>query len=425
VIHGGISIRLPLHSGQSKVFNDPRRFKVVVAGRRWGKTRLSLASIVRAATEKKKQLVWYVAPTYRMARQIMWPVLMDTLPKSIVVRHHETMMRVELINGSVIELKGADKPDTLRGVQLDYVVIDEAQDIKHDTWVKVLRPTLVTTGGSALFIGTPKFFNWLYDIYQDGQKGDIIELPDGRKIRNQWASWQYPTSSSPFVPKSEIESAKADMDEKSFNQEFEAKFETMSGRVYYPFDRRIHVGRYTFNPKLPIWIGQDFNIDPMSSVIMQPQKDGEVWIVDECVLYGSNTEETADELARRYHRYMSAITMYPDPAGKNRAHTRGESDLQILREKGFKKMKYRKQHPPVSDRVNAVNRMLFSANGAVRLRVNEKCKKTIESFEQTIYKAGTREIDKSLGTDHQTDALGYCIHLEFPVRGLLLKGISV
>jgi hypothetical protein len=107
------------------------------------------------------------------------------------------------------------------------------------------------------------------------------------------------------------------MDEKSFRQEFEASFETMSGRVYYAFDRKTHVGKPTeFNPRLPIWVGQDFNIDPMSSVIMQPQPNGETnaW-------YGSNTQEV-DELGRKYHRYFKQLTMYPDPAGNNRQGSR-------------------------------------------------------------------------------------------------------
>jgi hypothetical protein len=417
---------IKLHAGQREVFNDKRRFKVIVAGRRWGKSQLSKATLMKEGVTKKKQLVWYVAPTYRMARQIMWPELLDSIPRKLIVKVNETLMVIVLVNGSRIELKGADKSDTLRGVALHYLVVDEAQDIKKDTWVKVLRPTLVSTGGSALFIGTPKSFNWLYDLYLDGQRGDTYKNKLGKERRNDWKSWQFPTITSPFIPASEIEAARADMDEKSFKQEFEASFETMAGRVYYTFNRKDHVGAgYVFNPQLPIWIGQDFNIDPMSSVIMQPQHNGEVWIIDECILYGSNTEETAEELARRYHRHMKQITIYPDPAGQNRSHARGESDLDVLREAGFTKMRYRKKHPLVADRVNAVNRMFKAADGRIRMRVNSECKKTIEALEQTIYKPGSREVDKSMGVEHPADGLGYCINMEFPTRKIIIKGISV
>lgn len=202
-------------------------------------------------------------------------------------------------------------------------------------------------------------------------------------------------------------------------------FETMAGRVYYPFDRAIHVGNYPFNPHLPIWVGQDFNIDPMSTVIMQPQPSGEVWIVDELILFGSNTQETCEELEKRYWRQAKNITVYPDPAGTHRQHARGETDLDVFRDKGFKKIKHRKKHPAIADRVNAVNRMLQAADGTVKIRVNKTCKFTIDGFEQTIYKKGSREVDKSAGVEHPMDALGYCIEIEFPIRKVFVAGISL
>lgn len=406
-----------LHRGQVEVFNNKARFKVVVAGRRWGKTQLAKSSIISKA-RKPKQLIWYVGPTYRMSRGIMWNELLDAIPQAYIARLNETLMTIVLINGTRIELKGADKPDTLRGVGLHHLVIDEAQDIKHETWVKVLRPTLASTKGDALIIGTPKAYNWLYELYMRGQNTK-------NRVKKQWWSWQFPTITSPFIPKSEIEAARADMDEKSFRQEFEASFETMSGRVYHAFERNIHLGNYQFNPALPIWVGQDFNIDPMCSVIMQPQPNGEIWVVDECVLFGSNSQEVADELGRRYWRYLRNITFYPDPAGAQRSHTRGESDLDILRDAGFRKMKYRRKHPKVTDRINAVNRMFRAADGSIKMRVNRDCKATIDALEQTIYKKGSREVDKSLGVEHPADGLGYCIDLEFPVRKITILGISI
>jgi hypothetical protein len=413
-----------LHPGQRMVLNDGHRFKVVVAGRRWGKTVTSRTAIIKAAREPR-QLIWYVAPTYRMARGIMWNELLEVIPKEWIVKKHETLLTITLINNTRIELKGADKPDTLRGVGLHNLIIDEAQDIKKDTWVKVLRPTLATTRGKVLIIGTPKAFNWLYEVYMDGQRGDTYKAKDGKVLLNSWKSWQFPTRTSPFIPAEEIEAAKTDMDEKSFRQEFEASFETMSGRVYYAFDRNVHVKSTEFNPKLPIWVGQDFNIDPMSSVIMQPQDSGEIWVIDECVMYGSNTQEVADEIGRRYHRFFKQLTMYPDPAGNNRQGARGESDIQILRESGLKNQKFKRKHPPVADRVNSVNRILKDANGMVRLRVDPKARFLIKALEETIYKPGTRDVDKKLGVEHPADAIGYCLNWEFPVKRFDIKGISI
>lgn len=416
---------LTLHKGQREVFSDRHRFRVVVAGRRWGKTQLSRIICVRASA-KPRQKIWYVAPTYGMARSILWDDLKESMPRSWVRSINETRMTIRLHNGSLIELKGADKPDTLRGIGLHFLIIDEVQDIKEDTWYKVLRPTLASTGGHALFIGTPKSFNWLYDLYMNGQRGEVYLDKQQRRKRNQWRSWQFPTITSPFIPAEEIEAAKADMDEKSFKQEFEASFETMSGRVYHPFDRKVHLGDFAFDPRRSIWIGQDFNIDPMSSAIMQLQDNGELWVVDELVMFGSNTQEVADELSRRYYRNQDQIVFYPDPAGAyGSTKGRGESDLDILREAGFRRMKYKRKHPKVTDRVNAVNRMLKAGDGKVRLRIDRKCKHTIAALEQTIYKEGTREVDKSAGIEHIADALGYCVDLEYPVRDIAILGLSI
>jgi hypothetical protein len=409
--------RISLHPKQFEVYSTPSRFKVVVAGRRWGKSHLSRASIIRMA-KVPGRLIWYVAPTYRMAKQIMWNDLIESIPRRWVMRMNETTMTLNLINGTTIELKGADKPDALRGVGLNYLVLDEFQDMRAEVWTKVLRPTLASTGGHMLAIGTPKAFNHLYELWALGQK---VEYQKARR----WHSWQFPTISSPFIPPGEIEEARRDMDERSFKQEFEASFLQMSGRVYHEFDRNVHVGDYAFNPRLPIWIGQDFNIDPMSSVILQPQLSGELWAVGEIVLFGSNTAEVCNELERRFWRYPNQVTIYPDPASAGRQHARGESDLDVFRERGFKRIRHRRKHPAIADRVNAVNRVLRSGDGRVLLRVDRGCKHLIDSLEQTLYKPGGREIDKSMGVEHITDAIGYPIEIEYPNRKIQVGGISI
>lgn len=411
---------LMLHQGQAEVFVHPARFKAVTAGRRWGKSQLGKAVCISKA-QRPRSKIWYVAPSYRMAKQIMWDELLDAIPRRWIKKVHNTDLSVKLINGSMIECKGADDPDSLRGVGLYYVVMDEFQDMKPDTWSKVLRPTLARDKGHAMFIGTPKGFANLYDVHVLGQD----------PTKPQWQSWQFPTITSPFIPLEEIEAAKNDMDAKSFRQEFLASFESVSGRVYHAFDRNIHIREVEFNPTLPIWIGQDFNVDPMSTVIMQPQHNGEVWVVDEIFLRSSNTMEVCDEIEKKYWRYMyentgrNQITIYPDPAGASRQSGRGESDLDIFRERGFKAIKYRKKHPKVVDRTNAVNRMLMSASGQSRLFIHPRCKNLIESFDQTIYKEGSSDIDKRPSIEHATDALGYGIELEFPTRRVKVLGRSL
>lgn len=411
------AVTIALHAAQAEVARSKARFRVVVAGRRFGKTHLCRGLMLREAARRPNQRIWYIAPSFRMAKQIMWRDLLSAIPRAWLARKpNETELTLWLKNGTEISCKGADNPDSLRGVGLDFVVLDEYQDMRKEVWEECIRPTLANTGGRAVFIGTPKSYNLLHDAYLKGQNPD---LP-------MWASWQFPTIMSPFIPKHEIDQARQDMDPRTFRQEFEASFESVSGRVYYPFDRRIHVSKKVeFNPKLPIWVGMDFNIDPMSMVVMQPQSDGSIWIVDEIVQFSSNVDESAAELARRYWRHMKQITIYPDPAGNSRQHARGESSLDILREHGFNRIKYRRKHPAIDDRVNAVNRKLMSANGSVTMLVAPHCNHTIISFEQTMYKPGTRDIDKLASVEHVTDALGYCIEMEYPVRKIFIAGVSL
>jgi hypothetical protein len=158
---------------------------------------------------------------------------------------------------------------------------------------------------------------------------------------------------------------------------------------------------------------------------MQPQTNGELWVVDEIFLHNSNTLEVCEELEKRYWRYMSQITIFPDPAGAARQHARGESDLEIFRQKGFNRIKFRRKHPLIADRVNSVNRLLLDASGKITLKVNPGCTNVVQSLEQTLYKAGSRDIDKAQSMEHITDAMGYCVELEHPVKKIVLHGHSL
>ena len=411
---GSRVITTGLHTGQAEVLRSPHRFKIVVAGRRWGKTALAREMCISKARVPNKK-VWYIAPSYRMAKQIMWQSMKDAVPKAWVKKINENELAIHLKNRSVIECKGADDPDSLRGVEVFFACHDEFQDMRPEVWKEAIRPTLAKDRGHAMFIGTPKGYNNLYDVFSRGQDPQF----------KQWMSWQFETITSPFIPREEIRQAMSDMDPRTFRQEFMASFETMSGRVYHTFDRRLHVGNYPFNPNLPIWVGQDFNVDPMSTSIMQPQPNGELWLVDEIFLRNSNSLEVCDELERRYYRYQKQVTIYPDPAGGNRSSSRGESDLDIFRARGFKKIKFRKKHPPVADRTNSVNKKLKAANGDITMRINVKCRESIQSLEQTQYKENSRDVDKTAGAEHMADAIGYPIELEYPARKLVIAGYSL
>ena len=385
---------------QTEIFTSPARFRTVVAGRRFGKTFLSTIEILRAAIGGKNRNVWYIAPTYGSAKEIAWNMLIHTIPEEYIAKTNESSLVIKLINGSSIALKGAEKPNNLRGRALDFVVLDEFADMKPETWSEVIRPSLSDRQGSCIFIGTPKGRNHFYDIWADALTG-----------KDNWESYQYTTIDGGNVPEEEIEQARMDLDERTFNQEYCAEFVTYSGLIYYAFSRELSVINVDDNDGT-LHIGMDFNLDPMSAVICL-RHGQDLLAIDEIVMYGSNTDEMVAEIKDRYPNRHCII--YPDPASRQRKTSAGgRTDLSILQNAGFS-VKAKKAHPLVRDRINAVNSRLLSGDGDRHLFVSPKCKQTIKSLERQTYKEGTSIPNKD-GTDHMNDALGYLVEYLFPIR---------
>jgi len=387
---------------QSDIFVCPARFRVVVAGRRFGKTFLSTAELISRALGKPNQNVWYIAPTYRAGRDICWDMLTQQIPREYIAKTNETSLTVTLKNGSSISIKGAEKPDNLRGRAIDFVVLDEFADMKPEAWYEVIRPSLSGRGeqGNALFIGTPKGRNHFYDLYGKGIDGD-----------EGWQSYQYTTIEGGNVPPDEITSAKADLDDRTFEQEYQARFVSYSGIIYYSFKREESVIRHDGDRSV-IHVGMDFNLDPMSAVLMT-RKGDTLHVFDEIVMFGSNTDEMVAEIRTRYGN--GTIVIYPDPASRQRKTSAGgRTDLSILQNAGFD-VRVRSSHAAVRDRINSVNSRLLSKDGQRRLFVDPKCKKVIESLERHTYKEGTSQPEKD-GFDHMNDALGYAVEYLFPIR---------
>ena len=394
---------MPLSQAQQKIFDDSHRFRVVVAGRRFGKTHLSVTELCYHA-RMPDQEVWYVAPTYRQAKQIVWKKLKNRLKDlNWAKRVNETELSITLKNNSTISLKGADNADSLRGVGLDFLVCDEFADIDPEAWFEVLRPTLSDKEGKALFIGTPKGIgNWSHDLYMSP-----AEQPQ------QWSSFQFTTLEGGNVKPEEIEAAKRDLDERTFRQEFMATFETYAGRIYYSFDRKANCAPPETVDLSMILIGIDFNIDPMSAVVATRFGDT-LYVIDEIRMFSSNTTELVAEIKERYPK--SKIFAFPDPAGAQRKSSAGgATDHTILSNAGLL-VKAPRAHTPVRDRINAVNSRLCGSDGIRRLFIHPKCKYTIEGLERHTYKEGTSQPDKDSGYDHMMDALGYMVDYLFPIK---------
>lgn len=394
---------MPLSSAQDHIANDPHRFRVAVCGRRFGKTHLAIRELCKNARLPKKEC-WFVAPTYRQAKQIVWKKLKQKLIElRWADKINESELTIQLKNGSTISLKGADNHDSLRGVGLDFIVMDEFADIDPDAFYETLRPTLSDKEGSALFIGTPKGIgNWAHSLYQMQ-----LENPE------LWASFSYTTLDGGNVSADEIEQARRDLDERTFRQEYMATFETYSGRIFYNFDRTTHVKRWDKPVPDVLFIGMDFNIDPMSAVIMTREGDT-LHVIDEVRMFSSNTQETVEEINSRYAKVKKWV--YPDPAARQRKTSAGgATDLTILQNAGYI-VKAPNAHNPVRDGINAVNSRLKNDKGIINLFVDPKCKHTIDSLERYSYKEGSSQPDKDAGYDHMMDALRYAVDYMFPIK---------
>jgi len=393
---------MPLSKAQRMIADAPFRFRVAVCGRRFGKTHLAIRELAKYAS-KPDQRVWYVAPTYRMAKQIVWKKLKKKLLSiNWVKKVNEQDLTLELVNGSEISLRGADNYDSLRGVGLDFICCDEAADIDQEAWYEVLRPTLSDTGGHALFLGTPKGMNWFKDIY------------DNHLTKKNWMSFQFTTVDGGNVPEEEVAQAREDMDYRTFSQEFLATFENFSGIIAYSFGTHNVKPADAITDTEPLILGTDFNVNPMSCCVMRNTKNG-LHCLDEIVLHSSNTNELIDEIRNRYPR--NPITIFPDPAGVQRkTSANGNTDIKLLENAGFT-VRYHRQHPLVKDRINAANSLFFLRDDATtRFYIDPKCKNTIKSLQQFCYKENTQIPDKDSGFDHMFDALTYSIQFLFPIQ---------
>ena len=207
---------------QQKVFADTTRFKIVTAGRRCGKSRLSAVSLlIEGLNCPEGSAVMYIAPTIGQARTIIWDLLHD-LGRQVIKSSHVNTLEITLINGRKILVRGADNPDSLRGVSLTYVVLDEAAFIKQDIWEKVIRASLSDKKGRALFISTPSGRNWFYDIYKLGKE----------ETDPEWRSWLFTTKDNETIDPAEVEAAKRSLSSFAFKQEYLASFDNAGSDIF-------------------------------------------------------------------------------------------------------------------------------------------------------------------------------------------------
>ena len=386
---------------RTKILKDKTRYKILSCGRRCGKSYFSILFLL-SKPFKPGERRWIVFPTYRQAKMVSWSILKNIFATK-EVSINETELSITLSNGAKIELKGADKPDSLRGVSTTMVVMDEYAFMKENVWGEIIQPTLAETRGSALFVGTPSGLNHFYDLFVKGQSegGD-------------YKSWQFTTLEGGFISEEEIEDAKKNLDQRTFQQEYLASFLTAANRAAYNFSRDVHCKVMDKSPRM-FW-GVDFGVASyMTAVLMCENTQGEVYVFDEIGLQNSNTFE----LAKLMQEKGRGLPVYPDPAGKARTSNSTKSDHRILQEAGFTVIA-KKANPTQKDRMNALNKMLEDATGKHRLFINPKCKNTIRDLELCTIENG--QILKTETLSHFLDGLMYPIEYRYGFKG---QGTSI
>ena len=434
---------LNFHPEQNRLKNISKaRFRVVPAGRRSGKTELAKRFLVEKALEFTAfpdGLFVAAAPTHLQAKRIYWPALKALVPKKgIVGKPSETELTITLITGTRIMVAGLDKPERIEGLPIDGIILDEYGNMKEATWGEHIRPALSTPGrlGWAWFIGVPEGRNHYYQTYQKALE----------PTSNGWDGFHW--ISADILDPEEIEAAKAELDELTYMQEYEASFIYLEGRVYYPFDRKVHASEtIQYDPTKDLHFIFDFNQAPGVAAVAQEltytgnrQKlvseaytgvIGEVWIPK-----NSRTPFVCKKLIQDWAHHKGDVYCYGDSTGGagGSAKTEGSDWDQVRKYLGNEfgerlTFSVPRGNPPENHRVNTLNSRLMSMDGKVHLLIDPiKAPHMVEDLEGVVtLKGGSGEIDKkiNLTLTHMSDGLGYYTHRKFPTtsRELTIKSV--
>lgn len=286
---------------QTEVYNDPTRFKVIAAGRRTGKSRLAAWLLIINALSPGKGQVFYVAPTQGQARDIMWQLLLE-LGHGVISKSHINNLQISLVNGAIISLKGADRPETMRGVSLKFLVMDEYADMKPEVFEQILRPALTDQKGSALFIGTPMGRNHFYDLFQYA----LLSKDETFK------GWHFTSYDNPLLDPKEIDIAKKSMSSYSFRQEYMASFEAMGSEMFkedwVKFSDKEPEGEYFIAIDMAGFTEvnqtvKNKRLDDTAIVIVKVSQDGKWWVKD--IINGRwDLNETATKIFSAVKKYQ-------------------------------------------------------------------------------------------------------------------------
>ena len=395
------------------IYNDMQnhRFVLLVSGRRYGKTQLIGYDIITTAYFNAGIQIAYVAPTLKMARELMWNFLMSKTDKRLIANKNKTDNTIELINGTIISLWGGKEYDSIRGQGFHYVYLDEAAYIPVEAWTEVLQATITTTMGKVRFISTPNGkSNWFYDMYLSNMCKNYVRT----SLDGGWISAE------------EIERVQSRCDEKTFKQEYLASFETTGNAVYYMFDDYCNTN-IEYNPSARTVLCWDFNINPLCTIVVQEFEPDKWAAVHEFVIPNQNTNSQCEMIINWLDetKFNGHLEITGDNTGEGiKTSSVSRSDYDIIRAyfknvSGFDVNRdiHKKPTRRVKDRINATNGMFRNMAGEQRLYINfDRCQKLVKDLRITEWKANGINIDKKSGVSDASDALSYFPYNYYPIE---------
>jgi len=404
------------HPTQLALINDNVRFKVVPAGRRSGKTERAKRFVVREAMRVPGPY-FVAAPTRDQVKRIYWNDLKKLSFCSILPdAPSESELIIKFPNGSTISLIGLDQPQRMEGVLWIGGIIDEIADTKENAWQENISPALDTFDPTnpgyrawCWLIGVPDGLNHYYDMAEYARSG---QDPD----------WKlYTWCSADILPQDTIDAARRRMSLRQFRQEYEASFETASGRVYEDYSTALNACSDSLEPHEQILWCHDFNYTPMSSAICVRRKDS-LYILDEIILTSAVARQTAVEFVERFKNHKNKnVIIYGDPAGRageKHGHASDYTEIEdVLRANQWTvTRKVKNAAPAIRDRQNAVRAKIANAAGHRTLYVNIiKCPYSHKGLATVQIKKGSTFLEEDSEYQHITTAIGYLVDYEWPI----------
>ena len=405
------------HEVQTALVNDPVRFKVVPAGRRSGKTERAKRFVVREAM--RDPMPYFVAaPTRDQVKRIYWQDLKRLCFTTVLGDRSvsESELQIRLPNGSTISLIGLDQPQRMEGVLWGGGVIDEIADVREGAWQENISPALDTFNPQR-----PDYRPWCWLIGVPDGLNHYFEIAEYARTSND-PDWKlYTWKSADILPPDVIEAAKRRMSPRQYRQEYEASFETASGRVYEDYGPHNYT-KEVIKPHEQIMWHHDFNFTPMSSGI-GVRRGNDFYILDEIILTSATSRQSALEFVERFKNHANRkVIVYGDPAGRageKHGHASDYTEMeQVLRANNWQvERRVKPAAPAIKDRQNSVRAKIRNAKGETSLFVNiDKAKYAHKGLATVQIKKGSTFLEEDSYYQHITTAIGYCVDHEWPIR---------